>query len=403
MSTEWRNSSSASSQQTVTAKISIANISSHDQGVYTARVWNHCGAKAECNIHLSTMSDCYQVIPTVKGTKYDKKIVVPDRNSHKVSIQVEYSGDADSSHFDVLWQLNSSSNFADTDERFQSRRKQSGSCSFTETLTINDASHLDSGRYTAYVSQYESSTNATIDLQIIPWPIVTGWPGENVHLNKTRILSYQMSFNFTEFISLVGVKDDAVIENGNSIVIRHHQLEYKNITVDVTVPKEAAGRYKLCYSFIGNVSITNVSTSQQQPWYCTSLTTVTTELPRSKATLKFTVTALSVAIGTFVFIFTACLAVIKLLKSWRSRNPQNNEETKPLVPHKKSNHFQGGYGGQSPASPFQGSYGGQSPTSPFQGGYGGQSPTSPSIMALPVNGKPKLKCLATLYTTCINY
>ena len=282
------------------------------------------------------MNRCYRVTPTVTGTNYYRKIVAPDPKSPRVSIQVEYSGDTDVNHFDVLWQLNSTGNLVDTDKegRFQSSRQPCGICSFNETLTIKDASDLDSGRYTAYVSSNKSNTNATIDLQIIPWPTVTGWPGEIVHLDKTRILSYHLA-NFTaEFISLVVVKDDAVIESYDSIVIdiHHHPLEHKSVTVDVTVPKGAAGRYQLCYQFTGNVS-----TTHNEPWY-TNHTTVTAELPRSKMSFKAMAIALSAAIGFFVFIFTICVAAVKL-KSWRSRNPQTLEERNPLVYPPRSRHL----------------------------------------------------------------
>ena len=283
--------------------------------------------------------------PTVESAECRRTLVVPE--SHQVSILANYSGNTDPVHFDVRWQLNNNSNsnsdLVGTDKvgKFRSNRtlRDDRLCSFTEVLTISDASYLDSGFYTAYVSPLQntsdaSSTNVTFDLQIIPWPTVTVWPEKSVQLKNSdkMLLSYHLA-NYTKYINLSLVKDDAVIsQTEDGMVIRHDPFEHKNITVNVMIPEGATGQYKLCYEFTGNVSI---APNQRRKW-CTKDTVVTTELPKSKESFRSLATALGVAIGLSMIVFAACVAFFCKLKSGRkerSRNPPS-EETH-LIPNNK--------------------------------------------------------------------
>ena len=138
-------------------------------------------------------------------------------------------------------------------------------------------SYSESGNYTAlpyglYSSANDSRTNVTIDLRVIPWPVVTEHPGQSVQLHSSSrtILTYRIS-NYTQYVRVLFTRNGTVIDPsqpGYNVTVSPSGDVPCNASVSLMISNGQTGDYRMCTGFISAV---NTSSDTQ----CTVSTTVT--------------------------------------------------------------------------------------------------------------------------------
>ncbi len=230
--------------RTVNTSITVVQLSDRDGGVFTAQVSNRCG-RASCQITLYVTGACeYKKPSPVDGNH--SQVIVPE--SKQVQLHSVYRGDPDPSHFGIVWEHKGTPLLGgNTSSKYQSKHKEQGNCSFSSTLTVRHTTYLDSGNYTAMVTGgKEGRSNVTVNLQVVPWPVVGNQPGRKVELgrgSRTAKLTYEV-LNYTQYVALMFKCDGHTLNNPDYSILSSPEEKTATVTLVAT-----QGDFQMCIGY----------------------------------------------------------------------------------------------------------------------------------------------------------